>query len=362
MLKDFYAGSKDSGGEFADRPMTKTIRDEDHLEELLSEPTSGATETLSALDGDVLVLGAAGKMGPTLCHMARRALDAAGSKRKVIAVSRFSDEAAEAKLQAWGVETHAADLLAPRAFEFLPDAPLVLYLAGRKFGSEGDLGLTWAMNTFLPGLVARRYHASRIVAFSTGNVYPLSSPALGGSVESDPPLPVGEYAMSCLGRERIFAYYAQQNVTPTALLRLNYATELRYGVPVDIAGKVWRGEEIDLAMGAVNVVWQGDANAWALQALGAASTPATTLNLAGPETLSVRRIAEFFAKRFDRPALFVGEEAGKALLSNAQTTHARFGYPRVPVQTLLEWIADWTQRGGSTLEKPTHYETRDGRF
>jgi nucleoside-diphosphate-sugar epimerase len=342
--------------------MTRTIRDEEHLEELLSEPTPGATETLSALDGDVLVLGAAGKIGPTLCRMARRALDAAGSKRKVIAVSRFSEDGSEEKLQQYGVETHAADLLAPRAFEFLPDAPLVLYLAGRKFGAEGDPGLTWAMNAFLPGLVARRYHASRIVAFSTGNVYPLTPTVQGGSVETDLPAPVGEYAMSCLGRERIFAHFAQQNVTPTALLRLNYATELRYGVPVDIAGKVWRGEEIDLAMGAVNVVWQGDANAWALQALGAASTPATVLNLAGPETLSVRRMAQFFTKRFDKPALLVGEEAAEALLSNGQAVHARFGYPRVPVQTLLEWVADWTQRGGKVWEKPTHYEARDGKF
>jgi nucleoside-diphosphate-sugar epimerase len=276
--------------------------------------------------------------------MARRALDLAGSKRRVIAVSRFSDEGSEEKLRGWGVETHAADLLAPRAFEFLPDAPLVLYLVGYRFDTEGDPGLTWAMNAFLPGLVARRYAHSRIAAFSTGDVYAPTNPALGGSVESDPPAPVGEYAMSCLGRERIFSHFSQQNATPTAILRLSHAAELRYGVPVDIARKVWRGEEIDLSPGAVNVVWQGDASSWGLQALGAASSPATTLNLAGPETLSVRRLAAFFSRKFDRPALLTGQEGATALLSSGQAAHTRFGYPRVPVGALLEWVADRVSR------------------
>ncbi len=299
-----------------------TIRDEDHLEELLSEPTPGAIETLSALDGDVLVLGAGGRLGPSLCRMARRALELAGSKRKVIALSRFSAPGVEEKLQGWGVETRAADLLAPRAFEFLPDAPLVVHLVGHS----GDPGLSWATNAFLPGLVARRYQRSRIVA-------------LGASPQQE----------SGPGRERLFSHFAEINTTPTAILRPSGISELRHGPLAELARKVWRGEPISLTPGEIKVLWQGDASAFILQSLGAASTPATVFNLTGPETLSVRSVAAFFAEALGKPAIFLeAEEAQAPFPPDARTLHGRFGYPRVPAQTLLEWTTGWTRTAEST--------------
>jgi nucleoside-diphosphate-sugar epimerase len=294
-----------------------TIRDEDHLEDLLSEPTPGAIETLSALDGDVLVLGAGGRLGPGLCRMARRALESVGSKRKVIALSRFSAPGIEEKLQSWGVETRAADLLAPRAFEFLPDAPLVVHLVGH----HGDPGLSWATNAFLPGLVARRYQHSRIVALGSDQ-----------SEESGP------------GRERLFSYFAEINTTPTAILRPSGIAELRSGPLVALARKVWCEETISLSSPEIKPLWQGDASAFVLQALGAASTPATVFNLTGPETLSVRSVAEFFAQALGKSVTFTDTDRSSPLpLPDARTLHGRFGYPRVPAQTLLEWTAAWTR-------------------
>ena len=339
------------------------IRDAAHLEDLLSAPTDRVIETVRQTEGDFLVLGAAGKMGPSLSRMLRRALDAAGQKsRRVIAVSRFSSPAAEPEFNLHGVETLRADLLDPAQLAALPDAPNVVYMAGMKFGATGQAGLTWAMNAYLPGRVADKYRRSRIVAFSTGNIYGLSPVHLGGSVETDEPQPTGEYAMSAVGRERMFEHFSTVHGTRAAIIRLNYAVEMRYGVLHDIAAKVWRGQPVDVSMGCVNVIWQGDANAMSLCALADASTPPMILNVAGPETLSVRRIAETFARLFDKPATIVGQETTTALLNNGQLAHRLYGYPRVPVAQILRWTADWISTGGAALNKPTHFEARDGKF
>ncbi len=332
------------------------------LDDLLSAPPAELVETFRTLEGDVIVLGVAGKMGPTLARMARRASDAAGTRRRVIGVARFSDPSLQAELQEHGVETIKADLLDRAAVAQLPDAANVVFMAGRKFGSTGHESLTWAMNVLVPALVAERYADSRIAAFSTGNVYGLTRRGRGGSRETDALHPVGEYAMSCLGRERIFEHASVTRGTPVAILRLNYATELRYGVLVDLATRIARGEPIDLSMGYVNVIWQGDANAMALTALAHASSPPLVVNLAGAEELSVRETCEALARAMDRPVTFVGQEADDALLSNGTLGHERLGAPRVGVQEIIAATAEWVARGGPLLGKPTHFESRDGGF
>ncbi len=338
------------------------IEDVEHLEALLSEPTPAVVETLGRLSGDVILLGVAGKMGPTLACMVRRASDLAGVRRRVLGVARFSSAAVEARLQSQGIETIRCDLLDPGQLDRLPDVPNVVYLAGMKFGSTAQEALTWAMNAYLPALVCRKYRSSRIVAFSTGNVYPLTPVSRGGSVETDPPGPIGEYAQSCLGRERMFEHFSRTLGIPLALIRLNYATELRYGVLVDLALKVKADAPIDLRMGHLNAIWQADASAMALQAFDAVASPPFVVNVAGPETLSVRRVTEQLGRLLGRPVTFTGSEAIDALLSNAQLAHRLFGYPRVSVQQMLLWIADWVRRGGPILDKPTHFDVRDGRF
>jgi uncharacterized protein YbjT (DUF2867 family) len=338
------------------------IESEQQLEDLLSIPSEGAIETLGRIDGDILVLGVGGKMGPTLARMARRASEAAGIRRRILGVSRFGASELEQRLQQQGVETLRCDLLDPLQLEKLPDAPNVLFMTGMKFGSAGQTALTWAMNCIVPAMVARRFRASRIVAFSTGNVYGLSPVLLGGSVETDPLQPVGEYAQSCLGRERVFEHFSRTEGTAVALLRLNYATELRYGVLVDVALRVQAGEPIDLSMGHFNAIWQADANAMALQAFDLVSRPPFVVNIAGPELLSVRRVAEEFGRLMNRPVTFQNREAPDAFLSNGQLGHRVFGYPRVGVQQLIRWIADWLERGGPILGKPTHFENRAGKY
>jgi nucleoside-diphosphate-sugar epimerase len=338
------------------------IDDVEHLEDLLSEPTPQAVEVLSLLDGDVLLLGVGGKMGPTLARMARRAADQAGKPRRIIGVARFSQPGVEERLRACGVETVRCDLLDADQLTALPDAPNVVFMTGMKFGSTGQEALTWAMNCWLPGLVCRRFRHSRIVAFSTGNVYGLSPVALGGSLETDPLAPAGDYAMSCLGRERLFEHFSRTYQMPMALLRLNYAVEMRYGVLVDVAQRVLAGQPIDLRMGHFNALWQGDANAMALAAFAHTASPPVVLNLAGPELLSVRRVAEQFGRLFGKPVGFQGSESADALLSNGQLGHRLFGYPRVSAGQVIEWIADWLDRGRETLGKPTHFEARDGKF
>jgi nucleoside-diphosphate-sugar epimerase len=337
------------------------IETEAQLEDLLSEPTEGVIATLGRIPGDLILLGVAGKMGPSLARMARRASDAAGVRRRVIGVSRFSTGGAEA-LQAHGIETIACDLLDDSAVARLPDAASVIYLTGRKFGSTGDEPTTWAINACVPVAVCRRYRGSRIVAFSSGNIYGLVPVAGAGSREEDTPLPVGEYAMSCLARERLFEYFSRESQTPTALIRLNYACDLRYGVLVDLAQRVRDGAAIDLTMGYLNTIWQGDANAMTLRALEHAATPARVINVTGPERLPVRDVCERLGRLMGRPVRFVGTEADTALLSDARRGLELLGPPRVDADTLIEWVAHWVSKGGRSLGKPTHFESRDGSF
>jgi nucleoside-diphosphate-sugar epimerase len=336
--------------------------DVDALDDLLSEPTALAVETLGRLDGDILLLGVGGKMGPTLARMAKRASDAAGRHRRVLGAARFTNAALEAWLNRHGVETLRCDLLDPAQLARLPDAANVVFMTGMKFGSTGQEALTWAMNCHLPAMVARRFRGARLVAFSTGNVYGLSLVSGGGSREDDAPRPVGEYAMSCLGRERMFEHFSRTDGTPTAILRLNYASELRYGVLVDVAERVWNCRPILLTMGHFNALWQGDANAMALCAFAHVASPSFVVNLAGRETLSVRRVAEEFGRLLGREVTFEGTEAPDALLSDGRRGHEMFGRPRVTAGQMIAWVADWVRRGGPMLGKPTHFESRDGRF
>ncbi|HBY62357.1 MAG TPA: epimerase [Solibacterales bacterium] len=326
---------------------------------MLSRPSAADCAAARSWRGGLLILGAGGKMGPTL---ALRARHAAEPLTPVTAVSRFTDRAARARLEAAGVACLDADLLAPGALEALPDAPNVVYMAARKFGTGEDAGATWAANALLPGLVARRFAASRIVAFSTGNVYPLTPVDSGGPDETVAPDPVGEYGWSALARERLFEYASRHYGTRVALLRLNYAVETRYGVLADIAWKVWRGEPVSLTMGFVNVIWQGDANSVALRCFEHCASPPFVLNLTGDETLSVRQLAERFGQRFGRVPVFDGTEASTALLSNARRRRELFGPPEVPVAEAIEHVAAWVASGGERWDKPTHFEARDGRF
>jgi nucleoside-diphosphate-sugar epimerase len=281
---------------------------------------------------------------------------------RVMGVSRFSDPVVRRKLEDAGVETVQADLLHPGALAQLPSAANVIHMAARKFGSTGNEPLTWAMNTLLPGLVCERFRDSRIVAFSTGNVYPLTPVALGGPGESSPVKPVGEYAQSALGRERIFQYYSDRYEMPVTLLRLNYAVELRYGVLLDIGQRVFERRPVDVTMGNVNVIWQGDANSIALRSFALAQSPPTVLNVTGPEAISVRWLARRFADCFDIEPVYEGRESDSALLSNAARCHELFGYPPVTLEQMIEWTADWIGQGGATLDKPTHFQVRDGQF
>jgi nucleoside-diphosphate-sugar epimerase len=342
--------------------MMPNISSETELEDLLSAPTEGVIDTMSRHRGDILVLGAAGKMGPSLARMAKRASDTAGVKRRIIAVSRFSSAGGEDDFHAHGIETIRCDLLQQEQLAALPDAPLIIYMAGMKFGATGNESLTWAMNSYLPGMVCQRFPNSRIVAFSTGNVYHLTPVTRGGSIETDLPAPVGEYAQSCLGRERIFEHFSRTQGNPVSIIRLTYAIDMRYGVLLDMGQRVQAGLPVNLAMGNVNVIWQADANAMSLQSLDFADSPPFILNVAGAETLSVRRISEQYGALFGKSPVFEGAEAPEALLVSGQLSHRLFGYPRVGAQQLIHWTADWITQGGAVLGKPTHFETRDGKF
>jgi nucleoside-diphosphate-sugar epimerase len=332
------------------------------LEEFLSRPTQAVVNALCQLDGDLLILGAGGKMGPTLAMLAKRSMSAAGSDRRVIAVSRFSERGIVAKLESVGIETLSCDLMAEGALASLPDAPNIIYMVGQKFGTIRRQAYTWAVNAYLPGLVAQRFAGARFVVFSSGNVYPFAPVAAASCTEEMPPAPVGEYAQSVLGRERIFAHFARRLGIASVLLRLNYAVELRYGVLMDIARKVWVGDPIDLRMGHVNVIWQGDANAYALRALALAENPPLILNITGPELVSVRALAGWFGELLGRTPNLMGSEQPDALLSNAQRAYALMGYPSVPLMRVVEWVAQWVIDGGEVLDKPTQFQVRDGQF
>jgi nucleoside-diphosphate-sugar epimerase len=332
------------------------------LEALLSLPTEQDVAAMRALEGDLLILGVGGKMGPSLAKRARRAIDLAGVSKRVIGVARFSTGGLAQELEAAGIETIQSDLLDAGALAALPDVPNVIFMAAKKFGTTGAEHSTWAMNTFLPGLVAERYRASRIVAFSTGNVYPLRPIEQGGAIETTAVAPVGEYAQSALGRERMFEYGSDRWHTPVTLLRLNYAVELRYGVLLDIGSAVKEERPVDLRMGLVNVIWQGDANSVCLRSFGHCQTPPLVLNLTGPETLPVRYIAERFGAHFGMQPVWQGVESPNAQLSNASKVQQLFGYPSIAPNDIIDWTADWIERGGPTLNKPTHFQTRDGKY
>ena len=340
-------------------------RDETELEELLSRPDAGAVQALATHPGDILVLGAGGKMGPSLARMARRAADEADTtpaRRRVIAVSRFSTGTSRELLESAGVDTIAADLSDAAAVNALPDAPNVIFMAGQKFGTRDAPAATWAANAAVPALVATRFTRARIVAFSTGNVYALTPVTGPGSRETDPLAPIGEYASSCLGRERIFEHYAMRHSQPLAIMRLNYAVDLRYGVLVDIALAVLHRQPVDLQMGHVNVIWQGDANARAIACLAHAATPPFIVNVTGRSILRVRDLAARFGALLDRNPIFSGEEAPDALLSDTTVMASTLGPPAMPVDWMVACVAEWITRGGPILGKPTSFQTRDGRF
>ena len=343
-------------------PVPTTIDDVEQLEDVLSCPSPHCYTTLADIEGDVLILGAGGKMGPTLTRMVRRTVESIRPARRVIAVSRFSDAAVRERLEALGIHVLSGDLLRRTFIQSLPIAPNIIYLAGTKFGTSGNEASTWATNTFLPGMIAEHFGSSRIVALSTGNIYGLSRVESGGSRESDVPNPVGEYAMSCLGRERIFEYFSHTTNLPVSIIRLNYANELRYGVLVDIARQVQQKIPIDVSMGHVNIIWQGDANAAVISALASATSPPTILNVTGREMLSVREVATRFGELLGLPVTLVGDEPETALLSDPSLAYSTFGPPQVTTDQMIYWIVDWIRRGGDWLGKPTHFSSRDGKF
>lgn len=325
-------------------------------------PSQRLIDDIQRIEGDILILGAGGKMGPSMARLAVEAVRRSGTDKRVIAVSRFSDEKLVNDLQAAGVEIIKADLLNESELQGLPDVPNVIYLAGYKFGTTGNEPYTWIMNTYLPAKVAEKYSNSRIVVFSSGNIYPLSPVTNGGSSEDTATSPVGEYAQSCLGRERMFQYFSQKNHTPMLLYRLNYANDVSYGILLEIARAVFEEKEIDLCMGNVNVIWQGDANEVALRSLLHCSSPARILNVTGPETVSVRWVALEFAKMFGKKVSFTSTEEQNALLSNAAECFRLFGYPSVTLKQMMELIGRWVMEGGKTLNKPTHFQEREGKY
>ncbi|AXI10553.1 epimerase [Oceanobacillus zhaokaii] len=337
----------------------KTIAE---LEDFMTVPSDALINDLKELDGDILILGIGGKMGPTLAKMTKRAIDKAGLSKKVIGVSRFSSGNLRDELEAYGIETIAADLLNEDDLQALPNAKNIIYMAGNKFGTVGNEHFTWAMNAYLPGRLAEKFSDSRIVAFSTGNVYPLTEVVRNNCTEDKLVNPIGEYAQSCLGRERVLTYFSHKNKTPLLIFRLNYAIDLRYGVLLEIAKQVYEGNPIDLTMGNVNVIWQGDANEYAIRSLLHTDFPPKILNVTGPETLSVRWLAKEFGKRFNKKAVFVNEEDSKALLNNAANAHSLFGYPKVSVQQMIDLITVWLSNDGATHNKPTHFQEREGAF
>jgi nucleoside-diphosphate-sugar epimerase len=332
------------------------------LEETLAEPSDADVGCLARLNGDVLIVGAAGKMGPSLARRVHRAMILARRRHRVVAASRFSSPVVRAELEASGIPTIACDLLDPPQIKALPRAPNVLFLAGRKFGTLDRTDLTWATNTVVPARVAEHFHQSRMVVFSTGNVYPFVDADSRGAKETDAPAPSGEYAQSCLGRERVVEFVSHETGMPALIFRLNYAVDLRYGTLVDIAQKVFHGLPIDLTMGYFNAIWQGDANSYALRSLELCASPPMILNVTGPERISVREIAEWFGSVFERTPQFVNNEGAVALLSDSTRCRSLLGEPAVPLFLLCRWVAHWVQVGGVSLNKPTHFEVTDGRF
>ncbi|MHC4406026.1 MAG: NAD-dependent epimerase/dehydratase family protein [Planctomycetota bacterium] len=346
----------------SDLASIQSVEDVEQLDELLSRPTPEVVETMGRLEGDVILLGVCGKIGPTLVRMARRASDEAGVSRRVIGVDKLVPPKLRKRFESQNIELICSDLLDPKQLDALPEVKNVIYMAAMKFGATGQEALTWALNAYMPGLVCERFWRSRIVAYSTGNVYPMVPVDSGGATEQDRVGPVGEYAMSCLGRERILTHFAKTLDIPLAIVRLNYANELRYGTLTDVALKIIGGEPVDLCMGYFNAIWQGDANAMVLRALDQVAIPSAVINAAGPEALSVREIAERLGKLLDKPVEFTGTESPDALLSDGRLGYELLGRPQVTVDQMIRWVADWQRRGGPILGKPTKFQVRDGNF
>lgn len=332
------------------------------LDDMLVEPSAGLIADMKQIEGDIMVIGAGGKMGPSLCVLAKNAVKAAGMKKRILAVSRFTDPIATQFLADHGIETIAADLLEEGSAEKLPDTENIIYMAGRKFGTDGSEALTWAMNTGLPAEIGNRFKKSRFVVFSSGNVYPMMPLYSGGATEETSPSPIGEYGMSCLGRERIFEYCSNKYQIPMLIYRLNYAVDLRYGVLYDIADNIMKGRPVSLRTPAFNCIWQQDANEIAIRSLLHTAYPPVKLNVTGPETVSVKDVALKLGKLLHKEPVFEGEEKEEAYLNNAGKSIRMFGYPRKGIEELIELQADWILSGGRALGKATHFEERSGRF
>lgn len=335
---------------------------EEELDLLSAEPSKQLIDAMRTLHGDITILGANGKIGLSLSRMAYLAAEKAGVNKKIYAVSRFSDKEGKEKLESWGVKTITCDLLDADQVKELPVTENVIFMAGRKFGTIGSEPLTWAMNVLVPANCAEHYRDSRIIVFSTGCVYPLVSKSTGGSVETDRSDPVGEYSQSCLGRERIFEHFSITNGTPMLLYRLNYATDLRYGVMYDIGIKIWNDEPIVTGVDYFNIIWQGDANNYALLSLLKTTSPANILNITGEEILSVKDVAEEMGKIMNKPVEIVSTGKDHSYLNNASKSFGYFGKPSVSSKELIRMQAEWIMHGGKGLNKPTHFEVDDGKF
>ncbi len=342
--------------------LPEPIETEEALDEILTRPRTVLIEFIQSIHSPLLLLGAGGKMGPTLAVLAQRAAQLAGHPLEIVAASRFSNGSTREWLEQRGIHTLSCDLLDPQSWQHLPDAEDVIYLLGQKFGTSQNPALTWAINTLPPAYACERYPASRMAVLSSGSIYPLTPVTEAGASENEPLIPLGEYANACIARERIFEHFSQQLSTRIVLLRLFYAVELRYGVLVDLAQKVYAGEPVDLAMGYFNWIWQGDANEMILRSLALAEAPPAPYNLTGKQTQSVRAIALQFGEMFGRQPQFINSEATTALLGNASRIYEHLGEPPTSLETVMRWIAHWIQQGGRLLGKPTHFEVRDGRY
>ena len=335
---------------------------EEKLNEMLTTPSAALIEDIKKIEGDIMVLGAGGKMGPTLCVLAKKACDLAGVEKRIYAVSRGSDPLATKLLSDCGVEVIHMDLLDKEKLYSLPDVKNVIYMAGKKFGTDGNEWQTWGMNATLPAFVADKFKNSNIVVFSSGNIYPIVSLSEGGCTEEDPVCPKGEYAMSCLARERSFEYAANTYGTRVFIYRLNFAVDLRYGVLFDVANKIMKGERISLNTPCFNFIWQGSANEIAIRGLLHAASPARIMNVTGPETVSIKKAAIKLGKYLGREPLFEGDAGSDAYLNDASAAMEIFGYPSVSAETLIRWQAEWILDGGRCLDKPTHFEERGGKY
>jgi len=340
----------------------KKINNVEELEDQLARPTPELINDLAKIDGDIMILGLGGKMGPSLAKLAVNAIREAGLKKRVIGASRFSNKKLKEELEQHGIETIAGDLLDEDFLKSLPECKNVIYMAGNKFGTAGNEHFTWAMNAYLPGRVAEKYKNSRIVVFSSGNIYPFMPTDSKGANESVKPSPIGEYAQSCLGRERVFEHFSIKNETPMLIYRLNYAVDLRYGVLFEVAKSVFNEQPIDITTGYANVIWQGDANSFAISSLLHCSTPAKLLNITGPEVISIEKLAKSFGELMNKPVQFSGQSESTTLLNDASHSFELFGKPKIGLDQVIAWTADWVMSGGEDLGKPTHFQERKGNF